>query len=74
MKTNIFIDILPPIPYLAKFWFSSYGPKCCQSIKLQDSLKRVISQKEVNDEVYFWHADKHQIFLQVDTIILGVCG
>ena len=38
METNIF-DILSPIPYLAKFWFSSYGPKYCQSIKLQDSLK-----------------------------------
>ena len=28
-------------------------------------------KKEVNDEVYFWHVDKHQIFL-VDSIILGV--
>ena len=26
----------------------------------------------VNDEVYFWHADKYRSFLQVDTIILGV--
>ena len=33
---NIGIDIAPP--YLAKFWISSYGPKCCQPIKLQDSL------------------------------------
>ena len=29
-------------------------------------------KKEVNDEVYFWHADKRRAFLQVDTIILGV--
>ena len=29
-------------------------------------------QKEGNDEVYFWHADKHQSFLQFDTVILGV--
>ena len=25
-------------------------------------------------QVYFWHADKHRSFLQVDTIILGVCS
>ena len=29
-------------------------------------------KKEVNDEVYFWHADKHQKFLQIGTIVLGV--
>ena len=26
----------------------------------------------MNDGIYFWHAYKHQSFLQVDTIILGV--
>ena len=31
-------------------------------------------KKEVRDEVDFLHADKHQRFLQIDTIILGVCG
>ena len=28
----------------------------------------------MKDEVDFFPADKHQIFLQSDTIILGVCG
>ena len=28
--------------------------------------------KEVEDEVYFWHGDKHQSLLQVHTIISGV--
>ena len=37
MKTNIVTDISPR--HLAKFWVSSYGPKCCHPIKLQDSLK-----------------------------------
>ena len=46
METNISIDISPPIPYLAKFWFLSYGPKCCQPIKLQNSLKCNISKKK----------------------------
>ena len=28
--------------------------------------------KIVNDEVYFWHADKHWSFVQIDTIILVI--
>ena len=36
------------IPYLAKFWFLSYGPKCCWPIKLQGSLKcNILSKKRV---------------------------
>ena len=31
-------------------------------------------ENEVNDDVYFWHADKHQRFLQVDSIILDLCS
>ena len=31
-------------------------------------------KKEVNNEVYFWHADKHGSFLQGETIILSVCS
>ena len=46
MKANIVIDILPPIQYLAKFWFWSYGLKCCQPIKLQDSLECNIPRKK----------------------------
>ena len=33
MKTDIVIDISQPIPYLTKFWFSSYGLKYCQAVK-----------------------------------------
>ena len=44
MKTNIVIDISPT--YLAKFWVSSYGPNCCQPIKLQYSLKCNIVRKK----------------------------
>ena len=33
-----------------------------------------ISEKNVKDEVDFLPADKHERFLQVLTIILGVCG
>ena len=46
MKTNIVTDTSPPIAYLAKFWVSNYEPKCCQPIKLHDSLKCKISRKK----------------------------
>ena len=39
MKTSIVIDVSPPIKYLAKFCFSSYGQKCCWPIELPVSLK-----------------------------------
>ena len=51
MKTNIVIDIFPP--YLAKFWVSSYGPKCCQPIKLQDSLKCNLFKKKWTIKLIF---------------------
>ena len=121
METHIVVNIPPPVPYLAIFWFSSYGPKCCQPIKLQDSLKCIISikkwtmkflfgmqinievfynlilsfwvyvtrhvqstqnkkfaylcnmsRKAFSDEVDFLRADKHENFLQVDSITLSV--
>ena len=122
METNIVVGNSPPIPYLAKFWFLSYGPNCCKPIKLQDSLKCNISRKkwimklifgtQINIEVFyklilsFWvcatthaqstqnekfaylhnisrkawgqgkvdflPASKHENFLQVDGITLGL--
>ena len=55
MKTKIVIDNSPP--YLAKFWVSSYGPKCCQPINLQDSLNCNILEKkwmmQINVEVFY---------------------
>ena len=62
MKTNIIIDILLLLPCLAKFCFSSYEPKYCWQINLQDSLKCNISRKkrmmkficmEINIEVFY---------------------
>ena len=121
MKTSIVTDISPPIRYLAKFCFLSYGPKCCQPIKLQESLKCIILKKKemmkfilgihINIKIFyklillFWRcvtrhaqstqnkkfayfnnisrkargmklifllADKHESFLQDDSITLGV--
>ena len=63
MKTNIVNDISTPVPYLAKFWFSSYGPKCCWPVRLQDSSKCNISRRkwmmkfiygmQINTEVFY---------------------
>ena len=74
MKTNIVIDTSPPIPYLGKFWFLSYGPECCWPIKLKDSLKCNISGKTWMMKFIFvmQHANKHPSFLQVHTVNLGV--
>ena len=48
----IVIDFSPP--YLAKFWISSYGPKCCQPIKLQDSLKcNTLRKKWMMEFIFF---------------------
>ena len=46
MKTNIVIDTLLPVPCVVTFWFSSYGPMCCQPIKQQHSLKCNMSRKK----------------------------
>ena len=121
MKANA--DFSLPVPFLVKFWFSSYGPKCCWPIKLQESLTCTISRKKwmmkyiisiqvntnafcklilpfgmcvakhaqstwnekfakflqylketVNYEVDLLAANKHQIILQINTIIFCVCG
>ena len=63
MKSNIVIVISSLFPYLAKFCFSSYGPKCCWPIKMQVSLKYNISRKkqimkcifgmQINIEVFY---------------------
>ena len=73
MKTNIVIDISPQILYLTKLWLSSYEPKCCQPIKLQDSFKCNILRKKWMMKLCFWHADNHQSFPQVDKLSLWLC-
>ena len=69
MKTNIVIDT--SLPICGKILVRN-GTKCHGPIKLWDSLKERKLKKEVSNEVYFLHADKHQSFLQFDTIILSV--
>ena len=37
-------------------------------------FKMLYLNKEVHDDVYFWHADKHWTLHQADTINLGLCN
>ena len=72
MKTNIIIDILPPISYLTKFCFSSYRPKCCWPIELQDSLKCNISRKKWMMKFIFGMQRNINIFYKL-ILSLWVC-
>ena len=65
MKTIIVDDTSTPITYLAKFWFSSYGPKCCSPIELQDSLKCNISRKTWMMKCIFGIQRNSKIFYKV---------
>ena len=67
MKTNIIVYISPPISYLAKFCFSSYGPKCCWIIK-EVCISLQYLQKNSRNKVDFLPADKHKGFPQIDSI------
>ena len=72
MKTNIVIDISPPIPYPTKLWVSVYGPKCCQPIILQDSLKCNISRKKWMMNFIFDMQINIKVFYQL-TLSFRVC-
>ena len=51
--------MLEQIPYLGKFWFLRYGPKCSGPIRLQDfsinsrALKLTVSHKKINEINWF---------------------
>ena len=51
--------MLEQIPYLEKFWFLKYDPKCSWPIRLQDfsingrTLKLTVSHKEINEINWF---------------------
>ena len=72
MKTNIVMDISSLFSYLVKFCFSSHGTKILLVNQIAGFFKMFYLKEEANNEVYFWHADKHGSFLHIDTIILGV--
>ena len=69
-KKLVFMQISTKACYKLMVWFWwgwSSIPKVLKIASLQCLYN---TQKKVKDEVNFWHADKHQSFLQVDTIII----
>ena len=73
METNIVVDISLPIPYLAKFWFSSNWPKCCLPIKLQDFFKWNNSRKKWMMKFIFGMQIKIEVFYKL-MLSLWVCA
>ena len=67
MKTNV--DIFITYPISGKILVLELWAKILLANQAAGFFKMQYLKKEVNDEVYFWHADKYQIFLQVDNII-----
>ena len=65
MKTDIVIDISPPNPYFEKCWFSSYEPKCCQPIILQDSLNCTVSRKKWMMKYIFGKQISFEVFYKL---------
>ena len=66
MKIYIIYCVPTEIPYLGKFLFLKYGPKCSQPIRLQDFLINHISRTDISlhvdtdshkskvDQKHFW--------------------
>ena len=72
MTINIVIDISPPLLYLVKFWLLKLWIQMLLFNQIAGFIKMEYLKKEVNDEFYFWHPDKHLTYLQADTAILEV--
>ena len=48
------VDISPPIPYLEKFWFSIYKPKCWQTIfRKASGMIFLIFCLQINTKVFY---------------------
>ena len=67
MKVYIICYVPAQIPYLGKFWFLRYTPKCSQPIRLQDFLINHISRK-INEIALFLHADTNSQLIKVDKV------
>ena len=61
-------------PIFAKIQVLELSAKILSANQIAGFFKMQYLKKEVNDEIYFWDADKHRSLVQVDTIIVGVCS
>ena len=60
--------------FSGKFTFTQIWAKCSQTSQTAGFFKMKYLKKEVDDEVYSLHTNKHRSLLQVDTIILDECN
>ena len=60
MKTYIFCSVPAQIPFLRKFWFMRFGPKCSQPIRLQEFLINHISRTNQ------WNSLSFYLLTQID--------
>ena len=74
MENSFVVDMSPPIPYLAKFCFSSNGSKCCQPIKLQDSWKCNISEEKSVMNFIFGIQININVFYKLIILSFRVCA
>ena len=57
-----------------KILFLKLWAKMLPANQIAVFFKMQYLKKVVNDEVYFWPADKYESLLQANTIMLGVCN
>ena len=53
MKIHIICYAPAQIPYLGRFWFLRYGPKCSQPIRLQE-FSSTISPDQINEIAWYF--------------------
>ena len=73
MEIYIICCVPAQIPYLEKFLFLRYGPKCSQPIRLQDLLINHISRSNIKSMKWpdFLHVDTNLHKLKVDQKFFG---
>ena len=75
IKSLHLLAIFPVVffKFVVSLWvWATRHAQSTQNDKFTISLQYL--QENMMVEVDFLHADKHQRFLQIDNIILGVCG
>ena len=71
MEIYIICCVPAQIPYLGKFLFLRYGPKCSQPMRLHDFLIDHISRTNLWNSLIFLHVDTNLHKLKVDQKIFG---
>ena len=71
MKIYIICSVPGKIPFLGKFLFLRYRPKCSQPIRLQDFFNQPLLQNKSVKQPDFLHVDTNSHKLKVDQKVFG---